>query len=74
MGSAIRSGIVDKVYFFYAPKISGGDDGFPICAGPGAVNMRDCIGISDIKVRRFGDDILVEGYLKPSLAAQGDLS
>jgi len=63
MGSAFRAGIVDKVIFFYAPKISGGDDGFPICAGPGALQMRDCIGVTDIKVLRFGDDIMVQGYI-----------
>lgn len=63
MGSAIRDGIVDKVLFFYAPKILAGDDGVPICAGPGAEQMRDAIGVSDLEVHRFGDDILIEGYI-----------
>jgi diaminohydroxyphosphoribosylaminopyrimidine deaminase/5-amino-6-(5-phosphoribosylamino)uracil reductase len=63
MGSAIRDGIVDKVLFFYAPKILAGDDGVPICAGPGAELMRDAIGVSDLEVHRFGDDILIEGYI-----------
>lgn len=63
MGSAIRSGIVDKVLFFYAPKILAGDDGVPICAGPGAEKMGDAIGVSDLKVHRFSDDVLIEGYI-----------
>ncbi len=33
--SAFSAAIVDKVFFFYAPKILGGDDGIPICSGPG---------------------------------------
>lgn len=63
MGSAIRSGIVDKVLFFYAPKLSGGDDGVPMCAGPGATLMKDCIGVTDVQVRRFDQDVLIEGYI-----------
>ena len=63
MGSAFRSGIVDKVFFFYAPKISAGDDGVPICAGPGAAIMEDCVGVTDIQVRRFDEDVLIEGYI-----------
>ncbi len=62
--SALTTGIVDKVLFFYAPKILGGDDGIPICKGPGVDLMDHCIPVKDIQVRRFGDDIMVEGYLK----------
>jgi diaminohydroxyphosphoribosylaminopyrimidine deaminase/5-amino-6-(5-phosphoribosylamino)uracil reductase len=61
--SALSAGIVDKVLFFYAPKILGGDDGIPICKGPGVDLMDSCIPVRDIKVSRFGDDILVEGYI-----------
>lgn len=61
--SALSAGIVDKVIFFYAPKILGGDDGIPICKGPGVELMDNCIPVKDIRVRRFGDDIMVEGYL-----------
>jgi diaminohydroxyphosphoribosylaminopyrimidine deaminase/5-amino-6-(5-phosphoribosylamino)uracil reductase len=64
MGSAIRSGIVDKVLFFYAPKILAGDDGSPICAGAGGIRMSDAVGVSDVEVHRFGDDVLIEGYLR----------
>ena len=75
MGAAIRSGIVDKVLFFYAPKITGGDDGFPICAGPGVVRMKDCFEVTDIRVHRFGSDVLIEGYIRmPAAAPQVDFS
>ena len=63
LGSACRSGIVDKVCFFYAPLLSGGDDGVPICSGAGAETMRDCIRLDRIRTRRFGDDVMIEGYV-----------
>jgi diaminohydroxyphosphoribosylaminopyrimidine deaminase/5-amino-6-(5-phosphoribosylamino)uracil reductase len=64
MASAFRAGIIDKVQFFYAPKILGGDDGIPICSGPGAELMRQSITLKDIAVQRFGDDVLIQGYIE----------
>ncbi len=61
--SAIKAEIVDKVCLFYAPKILGGDDGIPIFAGPGPDLMDDCQRVTDVSVHRFGEDIMVEGYL-----------
>ena len=61
--SAFNAGIVDKVFFFYAPKILGGDDGIPICSGPGPELMSQSIAVNNINVRRFGDDVMVEGYI-----------
>jgi diaminohydroxyphosphoribosylaminopyrimidine deaminase/5-amino-6-(5-phosphoribosylamino)uracil reductase len=63
IASALSAGIVDKIYFFYAPKILGGDDGIPICKGPGAAVMNHCIAVKDIRVQRFGDDVMIEGYI-----------
>jgi diaminohydroxyphosphoribosylaminopyrimidine deaminase/5-amino-6-(5-phosphoribosylamino)uracil reductase len=64
LASAFNNAVVDKVFFFYAPKILGGDDGVPICRGPGAELMSECIAINDIAVHRLGDDVLIEGYVK----------
>jgi diaminohydroxyphosphoribosylaminopyrimidine deaminase/5-amino-6-(5-phosphoribosylamino)uracil reductase len=63
VASALSAGIVEKVIFFFAPKILGGDDGIPICKGPGADVMDRCIQVKDINVRRFGDDIMIQGYI-----------
>ena len=64
LASAFQSGIVDKVQFFYAPKVLGGDDGVPICSGPGPELMRQSVPIKDIAVSRVDDDILIEGYVE----------
>jgi diaminohydroxyphosphoribosylaminopyrimidine deaminase/5-amino-6-(5-phosphoribosylamino)uracil reductase len=62
-GAALRSGIVDKLCLFYAPKLLGGDDGIPMCAGPGAVLMRDSLPVKSVRIQRLAEDLLVEGYL-----------
>ena len=61
-GSTLRAGIVDKLYFFYAPKLLAGDDGIPICQGPGRERMTDCLNVNHITVHRFGQDVMIEGY------------
>jgi diaminohydroxyphosphoribosylaminopyrimidine deaminase/5-amino-6-(5-phosphoribosylamino)uracil reductase len=63
LASAFRAGVVDKACFFFAPLISGGDDGVPICSGPGPDRMRDCIRLVRIRTRHFGDDVMIEGYV-----------
>jgi len=66
IASCIKAGIVDKIIFFYAPKILGGDDGIPICRGSGPKLMKESVAVKNIKVHRFGDDIMVEGYIDRS--------
>jgi diaminohydroxyphosphoribosylaminopyrimidine deaminase/5-amino-6-(5-phosphoribosylamino)uracil reductase len=64
LASALKDGIADKILFFYAPKILGGDDGVPICRGPGVPVMSDAVALENIRVRRFDDDVMIEGYIK----------
>ena len=61
-GTMLRERLIDKFYIFKAPKFLGGDDGIPMAAGPGAKRMDECVILQKIKVRRFGDDILIRGY------------
>ncbi|KPJ78661.1 MAG: hypothetical protein AMJ54_02535 [Deltaproteobacteria bacterium SG8_13] len=65
ISSALQDRVADKVLFFYAPKILGGDDGVPICRGSGPDAMKDCIAVKDIEVHRFDDDVMIEGYFEP---------
>lgn len=62
--SALQAGIVDKINFFYAPKILAADDGIPMCRGIGPELMADSIPVRDICVRQFDSDVMIEGYLK----------
>jgi diaminohydroxyphosphoribosylaminopyrimidine deaminase/5-amino-6-(5-phosphoribosylamino)uracil reductase len=58
----LEEGLVDKVYFFLAPKIFGGAGARTSVEGAGIRNLRDAIDIGKTKVLRFGQDLLVVGY------------
>ncbi len=62
--SALMEKLVNKVFFFMAPKILGGDDGVPVCKGKGHKFMKDAFQLHNLDFMRFDDDILIQGYLK----------
>ena len=62
IGSLLRERLIDKFYFFKAPRILGGDNGIPMARGKGPERMDGSIFLKDIRVRRFDDDILIIGY------------
>lgn len=62
--AAWKAGVVDKVMAFYAPKLTGGDDGYPIFRGPGVERMNDCAQLENLQVRCLGEDVLIEGDLR----------
>jgi diaminohydroxyphosphoribosylaminopyrimidine deaminase/5-amino-6-(5-phosphoribosylamino)uracil reductase len=59
--SLLQAGLIDRVMIFVAPVLIGGDDGKGLFAGRGATRIADALRLSDICVRRFGDDVLIEG-------------
>jgi diaminohydroxyphosphoribosylaminopyrimidine deaminase / 5-amino-6-(5-phosphoribosylamino)uracil reductase len=63
-GAALQAKIVNKLMLFIAPKILGGNDGKPVFNVKGPEYIKDAIEITRMKLARFGDDILVSGYLK----------
>lgn len=62
--SALEAGIVDKVMTFIAPKIIGGKDAITPVEGAGKETMKEALELSKIKLTRFDDDILIEGYIE----------
>lgn len=63
LAAAFEAGIVDKALFFVAPKIFGGKDAPTPVEGTGVEKVEDAVGLRDISVNRFGDDIVIEGYV-----------
>ncbi|SHF30698.1 diaminohydroxyphosphoribosylaminopyrimidine deaminase / 5-amino-6-(5-phosphoribosylamino)uracil reductase [Desulforamulus putei DSM 12395] len=61
-GAALAAGIVDKVAWFLAPKIIGGDAAPGPVRGEGIASLQDAIKLYDVSVERLGEDILVTGY------------
>jgi diaminohydroxyphosphoribosylaminopyrimidine deaminase/5-amino-6-(5-phosphoribosylamino)uracil reductase len=66
--AALDSGIVDKVLFYYAPKILGGTESLPMAGGTGRRRRMDAILLHGIRVRSVGEDeFAVEGYVRKEL-------
>jgi diaminohydroxyphosphoribosylaminopyrimidine deaminase/5-amino-6-(5-phosphoribosylamino)uracil reductase len=61
---ALASGIVDKVFLYYAPKILAGTGSVPFASGPGFKKVAEAALVKDISIHRFGEDFAVEGYLR----------
>ena len=62
--AALASGIVDKLFLYYSPKILAGTGSVPFAAGAGFGRMSDAAYVKSIKLHRFGEDFAVEGYLR----------
>ena len=62
--AALDSGIVDKVFLYYAPKILAGTGSVPFAAGPGFRHLSEAAHVRSFMLHRFGEDFAVEGYLR----------
>jgi diaminohydroxyphosphoribosylaminopyrimidine deaminase/5-amino-6-(5-phosphoribosylamino)uracil reductase len=62
---ALAAGLVDRVYFFLAPRIIGGASAPTSVEGEGARRLADAWRIERVRVRRIGEDILVTGDVAP---------
>ena len=60
---ALEDGIVDKVMFFIAPKIMGGQGSYPAVGGKTFRNLEETYRLRDMTVKKLGGDLLVQGYL-----------
>jgi diaminohydroxyphosphoribosylaminopyrimidine deaminase/5-amino-6-(5-phosphoribosylamino)uracil reductase len=61
-GRALAAKVVDKIAFFYAPKIVGGD-GLPIVSSLGIEDMSQSRPVKNVEIETIGDDLLLTGYL-----------
>jgi diaminohydroxyphosphoribosylaminopyrimidine deaminase/5-amino-6-(5-phosphoribosylamino)uracil reductase len=62
--SALEAGIIDKVIFFYSPKIIGGRNAKGIIGGSGLKKIADAINLTGVSIRRLKNDFFVEGYIE----------
>ena len=62
--TALASGIVDKVFLYYAPKILAGGGSVPFATGAGFRKMSEAAHLKSFRLHRFGEDFAVEGYLR----------
>lgn len=60
-GSFVAKKLVDKVYFFIAPKIIGGKEAKTPVAGTGILNLQEALTLKDIQIEKLEEDILIIG-------------
>lgn len=62
--SALRAGIVNKIMFFVAPKILGGDLSRNVVGGSSPQKLLEAITLEDMQTKKIGDDLLISAYPK----------
>ncbi len=62
-GSFFDRSLIDKVFFFISPKIFGGRKAKPALGGEGVLTVKEAKALKRVKVKRFGCDILISGYI-----------
>ncbi len=62
-GMALASGVVDKVFLYYAPKILGAGS-VPFAAGAGSHPIEEALQVKHLHLHRFEEDFAIEGYLR----------
>lgn len=60
--AALKEGVVDKVLFFYGPKLLGGE-GRPMVGPLGIDRVAAGLKLHTIELHRLQDDVLVTGYI-----------
>lgn len=59
---AIKAGIVDKVRYYIAPMMLGGQQSKAALGGEGFEHLRDAFLLENVTTRKIGQDICIEGY------------
>ena len=62
--SALKSGIVDKVVMFIAPKLMTGMDSLCSIGGKAPVTLSRAVMLHEVTSRFVGGDLMVEGYIR----------
>jgi diaminohydroxyphosphoribosylaminopyrimidine deaminase/5-amino-6-(5-phosphoribosylamino)uracil reductase len=64
LGSLFDAGLVDKVVAFIAPLVIGGGRAIMAVSGMGVERIADATRLERVNVEKFGDDVMVSGYVK----------
>jgi diaminohydroxyphosphoribosylaminopyrimidine deaminase/5-amino-6-(5-phosphoribosylamino)uracil reductase len=62
--SVLESGVADKIFFYYAPKILGGMHSLPVAGGVGRRRRNDAIRVRSVRLHSVAtDEFAVEAWL-----------
>jgi diaminohydroxyphosphoribosylaminopyrimidine deaminase/5-amino-6-(5-phosphoribosylamino)uracil reductase len=63
--TALESGVADKIYFYYAPKILGGMQSLPVAGGVGRRRRADAIRFRDVRIHPItANEFAVEAWVE----------
>jgi len=66
-GTALAANVVDKVFLYYAPEISGRLDAVPFAADAGG-DLSEAAQVKSLRLHRFDEDFAVEAYMRDPYA------
>jgi len=69
-GSFLDEGLIDKILLFLSPKLIGDREALGIFGGSGKATLKEAIPMNELRVRRIGEDILIEGYVNSNVKCQ----
>jgi diaminohydroxyphosphoribosylaminopyrimidine deaminase/5-amino-6-(5-phosphoribosylamino)uracil reductase len=62
-GSFLKEGLIDKIFLFLSPRLLGGQ-ALGIFGGRGTEKLEGALSLNQLKIKKVGEDILLEGYPK----------
>ena len=65
-GSFLDEGLIDKLLLFLSPKLMGDHQAPGIFSGRGVSDLQLAIALKEMKTKKVGEDILIEGHLERS--------
>jgi len=69
-GAFLDEGLIDKIFLFFSPKLIGDGEAPGIFGGVGKRALKEAFPLNRVRVKRIGEDILVEGYLNSNVKCQ----
>ncbi len=70
IASALEKGLVDRMVVFISPKIIGGRQAPTAVEGKGIEKIKQALRLKDMKVKRIGSDLMIEGRVKGKLCSR----
>jgi diaminohydroxyphosphoribosylaminopyrimidine deaminase / 5-amino-6-(5-phosphoribosylamino)uracil reductase len=59
----LKEGLIDKIFFFYGSILIGGKGAFNLIGGKGIDFLKDAYRVDIVAMKRFKDNICIEGYV-----------
>lgn len=67
IGAFLEQRLADEFHFFYAPKILGDPQAVPAVWGEPRQRISEAWAAHEVRVKRFGQDVMLSGKLRPDL-------